>query len=125
MFEKMRAELVRRLAALTDRYEANGRRAQEALQFTERATKLGLGGDEHLTRALSEIASKSYQQAGLCGEAITNLTLDRAFPPMFSRNVVKAEAFAAECERVLDDFEDGQVAGKRAFEQRFGKQEAE
>ena len=121
MFERMRSDLVRRLSSLMDRYEAISRRAQEALKFADTATRLGLGANDQLALTVIEVASKSVEQAGLCGQAATQLTVGLAFPPIYKRSVTKAETFADQCEQILSQFEGGQMEGRRAFERKFGK----
>jgi hypothetical protein len=108
-------DLVDRLSKLMDRYEIILERAMDWQSKAELAQRLGVNpaGPDPL---IFEIQSKVNEQLGLCGESITLLLKDRAFPIMFKKSVKKAEAFADQCEAVLASFDLAEQAGKAAFQ---------
>jgi len=118
MFEKTRRDLVDRLGKLIDRYDVILKRAQSWQDKAAQAQRLGLnpGGVDPV---IFEIRGKVIEQQGLCGESITLLLVDRAFPLMFRGGVKRAEAFAAQCEAVLDNFDNAESAGRVAFHERM------
>lgn len=122
MFEKMRSDLVKRLGTLIDRFLAIQKRAHSELADARLAARLGLSANDAVS-IYSEIALKAEEQAGVCGEAITEMLVNRALPLIFKRSVGKAENFADQCESVLDEMELAKSAVKMAFKDRFGGEE--
>jgi hypothetical protein len=118
MFERSRKDLVDRLAKLIDRFDVILERAKDWQDKSIQAQRLGLNpsGTDPL---IWEIQSKVIEQQGLCGESITLLLKDRAFPLMFKGGVKRAEAFAGQCEAELDRFDTAESAGKAAFQERM------
>ena len=120
MFEKTRSDLVKRLKVLLDRFDTICDRATTVRAEGVLAVRLGLGDNGQALLLLNEVIAKAGEQAGLCGQSITHLLVDRAFPPMFKTGVSKAEKFAEQCETILSQFDMGKQLGKQAFQDRFG-----
>ncbi|MEQ8410339.1 MAG: hypothetical protein RIB52_02185 [Erythrobacter sp.] len=118
MFEKTREDLVDRLATLIDRYDLILERTESWQNKAAHAQRLGLNPHGPVP-IIMEIQTKVIEQQGLCGESITLLLQDRALPHMFKGGVKRAEAFAAECETVLDGFDEAWSAGRSAFNERM------
>lgn len=120
MSESLRQDHILRLKfALANWQDIRGRLADKIAQ-AQLAHRLGLAGQIDVA-AFQSMTAKAETCVEACEESITALTVDNADPAIFSANLPLAEGAAAEYQKLLDQMDDAESAGRRAFTNRFGK----
>jgi triphosphoribosyl-dephospho-CoA synthetase len=120
MNESLRQNHILRLRfALASWQDIRGRLADKMAQ-AQLARRLELAGQIDVA-AFQSMATKAETCVEACDESIAALTVDNADPAIFSANLLLAEGAAAEYQKLLDQMEDAESAGRRAFTNRFGK----